>query len=462
MILTILSGGSGTRLWPASRTQLPKQFCDVFKESLFVQTVKRLKAFGEVQVCTGEPMRVLTEKSNRDLALNLGQCFYEPVGKNTAPAVALVCRHLQLQKRSEEIVGIFPSDHWVDKAETFAKVLALASQCAEKGQVVTIGIEATHPATGYGYIETTSETFLSEGALKALQVKAFHEKPNQETAEKYITQGCFHWNSGMFVFKAQTMIDAFVKHMPQMWKAFDHLKSDLSNLGDVYSQVESESLDYGIMEHITNQVNIPCDIGWSDLGSWDDVAEIKDQSKLNNQSNLYEYQARGNFAYSRLGKTIAVSGVNDLVIVETEDVLFVSPKGKGQDVKPLLEKVKADRPMLATEHVFEYRPWGMYRNLWEEESFKTKVIEVSPRQQLSYQSHAKRSEIWVIVEGEGEVILNDESIAVRAGSVVQIPQGAKHRMHNTSDKSLKFVEVQQGSYFGEDDIVRYQDDYNRN
>ncbi|MCJ8276832.1 MAG: mannose-1-phosphate guanylyltransferase/mannose-6-phosphate isomerase [Bdellovibrionales bacterium] len=461
MVSVILSGGSGTRLWPVSRTKLPKQFCDLFEESLFLKTSLRLQALGEVQVCTSQTMKVLTEKCIRDNNLKITDCIYEPFGRNTAPAVALICHNLKINGKEREVVGIFPSDHWVEKAENFSQVMSLAQECALKDQVVTIGIQPDYPATGFGYIETTAESFKKSESWEAFNVKAFHEKPEEKVAQSYIDQGNYHWNSGMFVFKAETMIKAFEKHMPELWSEISNIKKDLSNLTEVYEKITGQSLDYGIMEHIDNQVCIPCDIGWSDLGSWDDVAEIKDQSLVNNKAEMFARESKNCFAYSSLPKAVAVNGLDDLLIINTEDALVVTKKGSSQDIKKLIELVKEKNPDLSDEHVYEYRPWGFYRNIWEEDLFKTKVIGVDPGQQLSLQSHKKRAEIWVITEGEGEVIIDDETIPVKPGSVVKIPLEAKHRMRNTSNKPLKFVEVQQGSYFGEDDIIRYQDDYQR-
>ena len=461
MVSVILSGGSGTRLWPVSRAKLPKQFCDLFTETLFSQTCKRLQKLGSVQVCTSKEMKTLTEKSIRQDSLVVEQCLYEPFGRNTAPAVALVCQNLKLQGKQSEVVGIFPSDHWVEKTEVFSEVMDLAKDCAQKKQIVTIGIQPSHPATGFGYIETKEQSFGKKGPWEALEVEGFHEKPDMETAQGYLNKGCYHWNSGMFVFSCETMIEAFEKYMPEMWDNISTLKSDLSNLEEVYNSLESQSLDYGIMEKAQNQVCIPCDLGWSDMGSWDDVATIEKQEKIKNEAIVVEKDSKNCFAYSSLPKTIALAGVENLLVVDTEDALVITRKGSSQDIKKLNEEVKKVQPHQATDHVYEYRPWGVYRNLWEESDFKTKVITVDPGQQLSYQSHTKRTEIWIVVQGQGEVVLDDQVIPVEKGITVKITQGSKHRMRNNGVESLKFVEVQLGTYFGEDDITRYQDAYQR-
>jgi len=462
VISIILSGGSGTRLWPLSRKKLPKQFSPLFAETLFQKTVNRLRAFGDVGVCTSEDFRGLTERSVRDLDLKLSPGLYEPCPRNTAPAVALVCKSLLMAGRGEDVVGIFPADHWVDKPEVFHDVITEAQESAKRGSIVTLGIRPTYAATGFGYVEIKGAVANGSPNLQALEVAAFREKPDSTTAAVYQKSGKHFWNSGMFVFKVSTMVDAFLEFMPTLWQKMDALESDFSNLADIYQSLDGESLDYGIMEKAQNQVCIPCDIGWSDLGSWDDIQAFASRlDKGHNGAEVFSQNAKGNFAFSTLPKTVCFLGVDDLQVVETSDVTFIGKAGCSQDVRALLETVKKEKPHLAVEHTFEQRPWGDYQNLYEDPKFKVKVIVVDPRQQLSYQSHQKRSEIWVVVEGRGEVVLNDKTVEVSPGKVVEIPQLAKHRMRNSGDKPLKFVEVQQGSYFGEDDITRYQDDYNR-
>ena len=461
MISLILSGGVGSRLWPISREKLPKQFSPLFPQSLFSQTALRLLKMGEVQVCTSEKLRVLTEMSILKDGLDISQVYYEPVGRNTAPAIALACKYLLDNNKENEIMGVFPSDHWIDDEAEFSKCIDLAKKCADKGEIVTIGLKPTYPATGFGYVECLTDIYDSEASLKAFRVKGFKEKPDEQTAEAYIKAGHFFWNSGMFVFKVQTMVNAFKEWMPEMWTTLSALESDLKNISDIYSKLPSESIDYGIMEKAKNQVNIPCDIGWSDLGSWDDMAKIAGDKKIESSTEVFENDSKNCYALSDQKKTICFSGVDDLIIVDTDDAILVTQKEKSQTVKDVFNQLKEAGSSLVEEHRFEFRPWGMYRNTYEEQEFKTKVITVNPNQQLSYQSHTKRSEIWVTVLGVGEVVLDDEIIPVKKGVVVTVPLGAKHRMRNTGSEVLKFVEVQLGEYFGEDDITRYEDDYNR-
>ena len=457
----ILSGGIGSRLWPLSRRKYPKQFIELFEQSLFEATLKRLSPMGPVFVCTGQSLKSLTDTTVHRSGLPVEKTFYEPVGRNTAPAIGLVCRWLEMENRSSEVLGVFPSDHWIDDEQTFQRTMILAEDLAEHGKIVTLGIKPDHPATGFGYVECESQVIGSHEGLEAFAVKGFREKPNMETAKEFLAAGSFFWNSGMFVFRVSTMIEAFKSLMPELWEGLSKLDHSLENLDTVFPNLPAESIDYGIMERFKNQANIPCDLGWSDMGSWDDVAQAGTGQSLGAKVELVSQNSHNCFVYSENEAAIALSHVEDLIIVNTQDALLVCKRGESQSVKDLFVQVESQAKILTLEHSFEKRPWGDYRNVWEEEQFKTKVITVSPHQQLSYQSHQHRSETWVVVDGVGEVVLDDEVIPVKAGTVVQIPTTSKHRMRNTGDKVLRFVEVQLGSYFGEDDIVRYEDDYKR-
>ena len=462
MISLILSGGVGSRLWPVSRKKFPKQFIDIFEQSLFEKTVRRLSQFGKVHVCTGESMKTLTDSTIREKKLAVEEVFYEPMGRNTAPAIALVCKYMQDQQQTDQVMGVFPSDHWIEDENLFGNVIQLAEKVALTGKIVTLGIKPNYPATGFGYIECLSEQVDTANDLTAFKVKGFREKPDEKTAEEFIKSGQFFWNSGMFIFQVSTMISAFEKHMPELWQGIQELKNDLSNIAEVYPKLPSQSIDYGIMEKFQEQANIPSDFGWSDLGSWDDIASMADkETTMNNKSVQVDVNAENCFSFTGVDKAVAFANVSDLLVVDTPDALLITKKGESQSVKDVFDKLSNQAPELTVDHVFEKRPWGEYRNLWEEDHFKSKVITVNPNQQLSYQSHTKRAETWVIVSGQGEVVLDDKIIPVSQGSVVQIPVGAKHRMRNTSDSILEFVEVQLGEYFGEDDITRYEDDYKR-
>ncbi len=455
-IPTILSGGAGTRLWPLSRTHFPKQFCEIFEESLFRKTLERLKPLGSPWVVTNQALKSLTETVMREAHVPIQQAIFEPKANNTAAAIALLCRVLETQNQLKTITGIFPSDHLVDKPEAFQDAVRLGIECAKKGQVATLGLKPAYPATGYGYIEVGTATYAEKNGLKAYPTRGFREKPNEQTAEDFIQAGNFFWNAGMFIFEVGTMIGHFQKFMPDLWKVMTELKSDLSNLKEIYARAPSQSIDYGIMEKLSEQVCIPCDLGWNDVGSWDEI------SNLVPNGDIIEVGSAKNFAYSTHKRLVSFVDVYDLIVVDTADAVLITKRGSSQKVKQVIEALNARQDKRAHEHPFEYRPWGRFEVLRDTERFKSKVIHVNPGQQISYQSHKKRAENWVITKGNPEVILNDVSHHLKPGESIYIPVGAKHRIRNPHATELvEFVEVQTGTYFGEDDITRYQDDYQR-
>lgn len=460
MIPVVMSGGSGTRLWPVSRTKLPKQFCSIFEQSLHSMTLSRLSKLGTPWVITSKTLRDLTIKNLNDLGMNPQNIILEPIAKNTAPAIALLTQSLMQKGLGDSVVGIFPADHIIENEEGFVAAVHLAKEEAIRGRVVTLGIKPDHPATGYGYIQTDGTTLSSQGKLASHSVSKFHEKPSLEKATEFIQAGDYFWNAGIFVFKVNTMADLFQTHQQQMWAAVSALKPDLSNIDSIYAVVDNISIDYAIMEKLppSHLACVPCDIGWNDVGSWDAIAEILGGA---GKENKIEVRAKNNFVQSSIDKTYAFVEVDDLIVVDTSDALLVSRKGATQGVKDAVDVLKLKKPNILKEHTFEERPWGRFEILKDTAEFKSKVIHVNPAQQISYQSHSKREEHWLITKGQGEVILNDDIIPVQPGSYVKIPLGAKHRIRNSGKVTIEFVEVQMGTYFGEDDIVRYQDDYLR-
>lgn len=460
MIPVVISGGSGTRLWPESRVKWPKQFSHFFKPSLQAQAIQRASLLGDPWVVTGADLKVLTERTFSELKISKYQRIYEPFGRNTAPAIALLCQVLKLQGQEKEIVGVFPADQMIEKEKVFLESVELAIECAKKNKIVTLGIHPSYPAIGYGYIHAQKEVFLQHRSQTAFGVEGFREKPNAEQAQEFIDQGCFFWNAGIFIFTAQKMIDLFDRLCPTLWKEISTLKEDHSNLKEIYSRIKAISIDYAIMEKLTAQdlVCIPCDMGWSDVGSWDAIAEIK---KNHENKNVVSVSANDNQVFSESKKVYAFLGVNDLIVVDTPDAQLIVKKGQTQNVREVVEQVEKIAPLTLKEHSFEERPWGRFEILKETNHFKTKAIDVLPGVQLSYQSHQNREEFWIVVQGKGEVVLDDKIIPVQKGSAVHIEKKSKHRIRNTGGEVLQFVEVQLGTYFGEDDIVRYQDDFGR-
>lgn len=457
MIPVILSGGSGTRLWPVSRKHMPKQFCEIFAQSLQTLTLQRCIKMGSPWIVTSKTLQTLTELNLQENKANHVQVVYEPNGKNTAPAIAALCKLLLAQGKGEEIVGVFPSDHLITNEEAFFQVVSFAQTVAKDNRIVTLGITPSYPETGYGYIQTRAVSLKEKDTLKAYSVVKFHEKPGLEKAKEFIAQGSFSWNAGIFVFKVSHMASLFEKHQPELWKQILNLKDDASNLEDVYSKLQSISVDYAIMEKLSADelACIPTEFGWSDVGSWDAVAS------LHKGLEILNIKGQGNFVYGDSTKHYSMIGIEDVIVVDTDDALMLVKKGHSQDVRHVVETLTQQKSPLVQDHVFEYRPWGYFEILKDTENFKSKLIKVNPHAQISYQSHAKREEHWTVTRGSGEVVLNDQVIPVKAGSHIHIPMGAKHRIRNNTDVTLEFVEVQLGSYFGEDDIVRYQDDYQR-
>jgi mannose-1-phosphate guanylyltransferase/mannose-1-phosphate guanylyltransferase/mannose-6-phosphate isomerase len=464
MVPVILSGGSGTRLWPVSRASYPKQFCDFFDGSFLGNTIARLKGLGEVHILTTQAMQALTQRAVGREGLHPENVLYEPMGKNTAPAIALMCHILDRRGLGAEVAGIFPSDHLIGKEREFLQAVRLAEKVAREGYVVTLGVQPSRPSTGYGYIEVTDEAVDATGGLKALRVAGFREKPNRETAQSYLNSGRHFWNAGMFVFKVADMIAHFKKFQPQIWAKIEQIEPDMKNAKYNYALVDSISIDYAIMERLERQACVPCDMDWSDVGSWDEMARLSEETspvQSTSRAEVFNLNSENNYVFSVHNKVIGLIDVTDTMVVDTADALLVVRKGSSEKVKELVDSMKEAGLPEATEHPFETRPWGKFEVLADEKSYKAKKISIDPGGRLSYQSHAHRAEHWVIIAGEAEVTIDDKVFALKAGEFIHVPEGAKHRIRNAGRGQLEFVEVQTGSYFGEDDIVRYQDDYNR-
>lgn len=459
----VLCGGSGTRLWPVSRAAHPKQFVDLAGGSLLAQTLRRLAPLGEPRVVAMRGAEALVAAAVAEAGVATGPAVWEPRGRNTAPALALACHLLLTEGRESQVVGAFPSDHLIAEPGELRRAVALAARCAAGGEVVTIGIRPSRPATGFGYIETGGEVLAREGAregdgppLEALRALGFREKPDRAAAEAMLARGGFWWNAGMFVFRVGIMAGHFERHMPELWRRIRTVAPDLSNLAEVYAGVEPESIDYGVMERLDRFAAVPCDPGWSDLGSWDEVARVRPSDPAFEAGG-----AGGNWVFGRPGRVYGLVGVDDLVIADTADALLVARRGATEKVKELVGKLaEAGRPE-AAEHPYEVRPWGSFEVLRDTERFKSKILRVAPHRRLSYQSHRHRSEHWVVVAGRPRVVLDERTLELGPGDHVFVPAGARHRIENPTGEPVEIVEVQLGSYFGEDDIERFEDDFDR-
>lgn len=458
MINIILCGGSGTRLWPISRTLMPKQFVKLFGDkSLFELTVERNSALcsGQMIVSNAEQYFIAQDQleENSKFSTQNSTFLLEPVGRNTAPAIALACMALD----PEDIVLVTPSDHLIKDQQAYAAVVARAKDLANDGYLVTFGITPTFAETGFGYIESKGE-----------EVVSFKEKPDAQTATEYLKAGNYYWNSGMFCFKAGVFLEELQKHSPTIYEtskvAFEEKKIQNSTLRIQHSHmaaIPEDSIDYAVMEKSDRVKVVASDIGWSDLGSFDALYEEmpKDTEGNTLNPNHVSIDSRNNLVYGRERK-IATVDVEDLIIVDTGDALLISKKGSSQKVKKVVEEIRKNSE-LHNIHLTAHRPWGTYTILEENHKYKIKRIVVKPGKRLSLQKHFHRSEHWIVVSGTAVVQVGETETLVRANESTYIPMGETHRLTNPGKVDLILIEAQVGDYLGEDDIVRISDEYNR-
>ncbi len=468
----ILCGGSGTRLWPISRSLMPKQFVKLFDgQSLFQLTVERNHNICNRQyiVSNAEQYFLAVDQLN-EMQLKRNNFLLEPVGRNTAPAIALACFDLD----ADDIVLISPSDHLIKDQKAYVKVVNRARELADKDYLVTFGIKPEYAETGYGYIEANGE-----------DVKAFHEKPDAVVAQTYFEAGNYYWNSGMFCFKAGVFLDELKKYAPDIYntslQAYENAKSDdvSSNIAlgyddmvrvmhDDMAAIPEDSIDYAVMEKSSRVKVVLSDIEWSDLGSFDALYEEVKKDENNNAylvtgkkdpGELITDNAANNLIIS--DKLVAAIDVDDLLIVDTEDALLISKKGSSQKVKNIVKKLKERGSELPNIHMTAHRPWGSYTILDEFDSYKVKRIVVNPGKRLSLQKHFHRAEHWIVVSGTATVTRGEDEFLVRANESTYIPIGEIHRLENVGKIPLVMIEAQVGEYLGEDDIVRLSDDFKR-
>ncbi len=457
----ILSGGSGSRLWPSSRASLPKQFIEIQKgATLFGDTVNRVNTTQSKQIT------IVSNKAHnflcrRELSkIGIGASYIlEEVGRNTAPAILMAA----LNVAEDDILVIMPADHWIDDSSAFNKIIHTASKIASSEDCwVTFGIKPTEPQTGYGYIKANGEG-------KKRTVTGFTEKPDFKTAELYLAEGNYYWNSGIFVVKASKCIRSFKQHQPELyeaalncWENRDIIADEITLRKAYLEKIPSISVDYAILEKEANIAMVPFEGHWSDVGSWDSLSKLieADKSQGNSSDNAVQIDTKNTFIHSS-ARTIAAVGVEDLIIVDDDNATLVVQKGKSEKVKDALEMLKVLNIPAAREHSFEYRPWGMFENLLDSKICKVKRLTVNPGHHLSLQYHYKRSEHWLVVQGKATAQLEDETLYLKPGQSIDIPLGARHALGNDTDEDVIVIEVQMGSYFGEDDIVRVSDPYNR-
>ena len=460
-----MCGGSGTRLWPLSRALFPKQFLPLVNDTSMLQdTLLRLpKSCSEPVFICNEEHRFLVAEQVRQLSQEQSTILLEPEGRNTAPAVALAAINA-LAKDKEAVLLVLAADHVIKDVETFQQVIAKASIAAEQGKLVTFGIVPTHAETGYGYIKKGNE--LNDSTFDVAQ---FVEKPDKLTAENYLESGEYLWNSGMFLFKASRYLEELAKHrldiLENCQQAMTDVERDLDflrpNKAD-FLACANESIDYAVMEKTDAAVVISLDAGWSDVGSYSALWEVCQQNEDKNvlKGDVIAQQTTNSYIHSQ-NKLIATVGVDNLVIIDTPDAVLVANKDKVQEVKQIVEQLKKEQRSEAALHREVYRPWGKYDSVDSGDRFQVKRITVKPGAKLSVQMHHHRAEHWIVVSGTAKVTINDNTVLLSENQSAYIPIGAVHALENPGKLPLEMIEVQSGSYLGEDDIVRFEDRYGR-
>ncbi len=458
MINIILCGGSGTRLWPISRTLMPKQFVKLFADkSLFQLTVERNSKICDSQMIVSNiEQYFLALDQLAELQQTNNQYLLEPVARNTAPAIALACMALADEGNGDEMVLVTPSDHLIKNEAKYQKVLQQAQTLAQSDNLVTFGIAPTFAETGFGYIEADD-----------FDVLAFHEKPDLKTAEQYLEAGNYYWNSGMFMFKASVFLAELRTHSLATYEATQTAFKN-ANKGEMIrvnyhdmSNIPENSIDYAVMEKSDKVKVIPANIGWSDVGSFDALFNELPKDENNNtlNENHIAIDSKNNLIYGEERK-IATIDIKDIIVVDTGDALLISKKGSSQKVKQVVAQVKKTTE-LHNIHLTGHRPWGTYTVLEEAKGYKIKRIEVLPNKRLSLQSHQHRNEHWVVIKGRAEVVNADKILTLYENESTYIKAGDKHRLSNATNEVLIIIEVQVGGYMGEDDIERFKDDFQR-
>jgi len=468
MIPIILSGGSGSRLWPLSRKQFPKQFLALTGDhTLFQQTIERLSFDGvqpPVIVCNIEH-RFIVEEQLSALQLETQAIVLEPFGRNTAPAVAIAAMKL-LNEDRDELLLVLPADHVLEDHKAFQRALALATIAAENGELVLFGVPANKPETGYGYIKSAPDALLPEGVSR---VAKFVEKPDAQKAAEFVKSGDYFWNSGMFLFRASRFLDELKKHEPDIYDtcllALERSKYDgeqISIDAATFECCPNDSIDCAVMEKTQRACVVPLDAGWSDVGCWSSLWDVNEKDSNGNVTkgdvvvrDSFNCLVHGN------GKLVSVIGLQDIVVVETKDAMMIAHKDRVQEVKQLVNTLNEQGRTETQTHCEVYRPWGSYDSVDMGGRFQVKHITVKPGAQLSLQMHHHRAEHWIVVSGTAQVTCNDKTFLLTENQSTYIPITAVHRLANPGKIPLEIIEVQSGSYLGEDDIERLEDVYGR-
>ena len=461
----ILAGGSGTRLWPLSRELYPKQFLKLTGGlSMLQDTLQRLTGLDAAPpyVICNEEHRFIVAEQMRSIGTGWGAIILEPAARNTAPAIALAALYAT-RNGDDPLLLILPADHHIADPAAFRTALAEGAALVTKDDLVTFGIVPERPETGYGYIKAGAQL-----GPRAHKVAQFVEKPDLETANRYIESGGYYWNSGMFMFRASTYLKELAAHRADIYdacrQAAGAMASDLDfqRPGADFAKSPAESIDYAVMEKTKGSLVLPIDVGWSDVGSWKALWEVSARDDHGNhvRGDVVCVDTSNSLLISE-GRLLATVGVNDLMVVETADAVLVAQVDRAQDVKRIVEQLRAAKRSEHQAHRRIYRPWGSYETVDEGDRHQVKRITVNPGAKLSLQMHHHRSEHWIVVRGTAQVTCGDKEFVVHENASTYIPIGSKHRLANPGKIPLDLIEVQVGSYLGEDDIVRFQDAYGR-
>ncbi len=462
----ILSGGSGTRLWPLSRQAYPKQFLSLVGElSLMQQTCQRLTApvFSPPSVLGNNDHRFIIAEQLQEIGITPADIVLEPVGRNTAPA-AIIAALMAARDNPDNLILLLPSDHIIEDRDSFATTISHGIEPAKNGQIITFGITPTSPETGYGYIQTAK----ANSTVK--KVVRFVEKPTTKKARAYLDDGQYLWNAGIFLFSAKTLISAFESYAPDILKACKealgkaHSDLDFLRLDEAaYATCNSISLDYAIMEKADNIACIPLKTPWSDLGTWPALYDIVESDNQGNvlKGDIILHETTNSYVHSADGACLSLVGLDNVIAVATKDAILLAAKDRAQDVKQIVDRLTEQGRTEAVNHSRVYRPWGWYERLSMGERFQVKCLMVKPGARLSLQSHFHRAEHWVVVSGTAEVTVGDKVFLLSENESTYIPIGTKHRLANPGKVPARLIEVQSGTYLEEDDIVRFEDDYAR-
>ena len=464
----ILSGGSGKRLWPLSRELYPKQFHNIIKgETLFQRTIKRvpLASYEPIIICN-ENHRFIVAEQLRQIDTKVNSIILEPIGKNTAPAIALGCLRA-MEKSEDSIVLVMSSDHLVDNNKKFSNAISIASEEAKKGSLVCLGIKPNKPSTGYGYIEIDRSAKLDKNI--ALEIKNFYEKPTKERAEDFIKSGDFFWNSGIFIFSAKIFLRELQKLNKKIFNSCklsyenksidsDFLRIDKSS----FDKCPNISVDYAVMEKTDKSKMVMLDSRWSDVGTWDSIYDSMEKDKDGNilYGDIEHSNVNNSLCYSQ-DKLVALIGISNLIVINTSDAILISEKNKENELKELVNTLETSNRKEAEVHTKAYRPWGYYISLKEDVNYHIKKIVLYPDSRISLQKHTSRSEHWVVLKGKATVFRDNTEFELNENESTFIPENMLHRLTNNTGYDLEIIEIQTGDYFGEDDIERFDDDYLR-